>query len=328
MNKKLLAIAVASAMTASVAQADVKLSGGLQAELASIGGDTGKTGLTMGDVTTQKGNMGSFGASWTDGDMFGKINLNTKIWGGAANGAAGIGTRDMYVGMKMGGGKVMLGTFSSAYKTTGGVKIDPFLSTGLQARSSGGGQSAGSGGYVTAIGYRAKMGALNVALDFAPEMVVCAGATACAGPSTSHLGLGVSMDAGPANVFVAIDDFKGATDGADNTANTADDDEKTSATKVGAKMKMGNMNLAVQVEMNQKAYNNSLEDNTIFASLSMPMGGMTLGAWVGINKDTSLAVGVKKALSKKSMAYAGFRSTGFGDGKSATGITAGLRTKF
>ncbi len=328
MNKKVLAIAVVAAMSASAAQADVKWGGALQAELASLGGDAGTTGLGFGDTFYGGGNKGGLAVSWKDGDAFGKIGFNVSIGGGTTKSFVNK-PRDMFVGLKIGPGKVQLGRHSSLYKVTGGVKIDPFLSTGLQARSNGG-QSAGQNGYISSARYSMKAGAVKFGVDFSPELIASPdGETAAGLGKTARLGIAASMDIGSVNVFFATDNHQ-------HKPSTQASPE--SITKFGAKMKVGKMKLALQVESGLKAAGvktvkpgaDGVDDTLTFVSLSMPMGGMTLGAWVGIadKNGTSLSVGVKKSLSKKSMIYGGFRSTGHSTDKSSTAILAGLRTGF
>ncbi len=311
----LLALLFISANT----YADVKLIGGLQAEVANISGDTtGTKGFAIGDTTSGKENYGYLGVKWEDGDVFGKarfrINISENNQGNPD--AAAIGTRDMYIGMQLADAKLLAGTFASAYKVTGGKNIDPFYATGLQAREKGGGMSDGQSDYITAISYRTKMAGLNIKMDYAPSRVFSSDATKTTTTGEREkISFGVSMDFGDVTAFFAVDDFKSDTAG-----------EK--ATKLGAKVKISNARLAAQIEANQKKYDSALADTTTFVSVSVPVGGVTFASWLGINKDTSLAIGIQKALSRKSMVYTGYRNTGHGSGKSTSVFLAGLRTAF
>ncbi len=306
-------------LSVSNSYADVKLIGGLQAEVANISGDTtGAKGFAIGDTTSGKENYGYLGVKWKDGDVFGKVRLRVNVSANTQSSpdTAAIATRDMYIGMQLADAQLLAGTFASAYKVTGGKNIDPFYATGLQAREKGGGMSDGQSDYITAISYRTKMAGLNIKMDYAPSRVFSSDATKTAVTGgREKISFGISMDFGDVTAFFAVDDFKSDTAG-----------EK--ATKLGAKIKISNVRLAAQIEANQIKYDSALADTTTFVSVSVPVGGVTFASWLGINKDTSLAIGIQKALSRKSMVYTGYRNTGHSSGKSTSAFLAGLRTAF
>lgn len=143
MQKKLLAIAVGATMVAApmFAQADVKIKGKIQVELANIdGGDQLDGTSTYDGVTVQGDNNGM--SRWM-------IDASKDL----GNGLKAIGrvswqinpsnnfdqrNRDQYVGLAGGFGAVVLGRLPTPYKMNGGVKWDPYVASFMQARQAGG----------------------------------------------------------------------------------------------------------------------------------------------------------------------------------------------
>jgi hypothetical protein len=298
-------IAVALPLQAS---ADVKWGGRLQVEFASTDDNTAaESGLQMGDTYYNGGNASYLGATFSDGDAFGKINLNFNHYKGESS----PGLRDLYIGTKVGPGKLMMGSFSTAYKTAGGVKYDPFVATGLQARGNGGQSGAGQNSYITAVGYSAKMAGVKVNVNYLPAMNSTAGVEADAQMSAS-----VTYGFGGGEVFFATDDkARGAHTGS----------------KVGGKYAMGETSLRVQYEM----ADTDTDADILFVGAEHKLAGMTVGGWYGMSTTgtadaiSSLAVGVKKSMGKKTSAYAGFKSEGAaGDGDAQTALVVGMRTGF
>ncbi len=179
MKKNMIALAVAGALVAPVAMAEVSVSGGLQAELVQIGGDGGQpNGLYAADgFEVGKENGGSFGflKFAASEDLGGGLkalavyNFNINVGDGAGGGlATGSATdpnnsaqRDAYVGLSGGLGTVLAGTLSTPYKSST-VGYDPFLMSSFQARGSYG-MSGLHNGYVS--------NALAYANSFAGGMV-------------------------------------------------------------------------------------------------------------------------------------------------------------
>jgi len=145
MKKNMIALAVAGALVAPVAMADVTVSGGLQAELVQIGGNGSQpNGLYAADAfQTGKENSGNYGFlkfSATEdlgGDMkaLAVYNLNANV---GDSSKAGLDTREAYVGLSAGAyGAVLAGTLPTPYKSST-VGWDPMLATSFQARGNGG----------------------------------------------------------------------------------------------------------------------------------------------------------------------------------------------
>ena len=159
MKKSVIAAAVAAVLAVPVvAMADVTVSGGLQAELRSVGGDGTNGALPTGLYATDGGQAGNQnGGNWgflkfSASEDLGNGLKALAMWDGAVNiGAANGGTnnggmtgRDAYVGLAGGWGAGLAGTLSSPYKaSTGGW--DPVGTTSLQARGNGGLSAAQNG---------------------------------------------------------------------------------------------------------------------------------------------------------------------------------------
>lgn len=154
MNKKLLTAAVGAALVAGpmyAAQADVKVYGQVQAEVASIDASdfqvdptvlapgltvkgTGFDGITEED--RNRGRAGIFATEDLGGGLKGIAKVEWKLdttQGGAPN-----GNREAFVGLQGNWGTFMAGSLKSPYKYTGGAAYDPFIASTLEARGNGG----------------------------------------------------------------------------------------------------------------------------------------------------------------------------------------------
>ena len=146
MNKKLIALAVAAGMAAPmVASAEATVYGRVYAEIASESTkpDSGdSTSLITQDDNQGHGRVGFKFSEDLGGNLsaFGKYEMQVDINDTQAAGGCGEQRcqRDSFVGLKGGWGALSAGRYNGAYKTTGGVKYDPFVATGLQARGNGG----------------------------------------------------------------------------------------------------------------------------------------------------------------------------------------------
>jgi len=180
MNKKLLAVAVGAALSASpmLVQAanltvagssdevkhpvGLQIGGMVQVEIANEEAEqTSAAGVitNVGDQTTVEDN--SRGRFWiaADEDLGGGMRAMAHFefrvdttgvcgleTGGAACTANAQNTREKWVGLKTGAGTVKLGSVRSPYKYAGGVLWDAFVTTNLEARGNGG-MSAGTFGH-------------------------------------------------------------------------------------------------------------------------------------------------------------------------------------
>ena len=94
MNKKLIAIAIATAMAAPVAMADVKLSGRVSYQYTNVDTDTAAEDVRSLNDDNGHGRI-QFDA--TSGNVFGRVARNTS--------ALGFSAREQYIGYKLDGGK-------------------------------------------------------------------------------------------------------------------------------------------------------------------------------------------------------------------------------
>lgn len=153
MNKKLLAMAVSTAMFAPVAaQADVKLYGIAQVEYNVEDRDC--PGCDSVQSVDDDGGRSRIGVKFTEklgGGLtaFGKFEWALDPADHASSGASdSLSGRDQFVGIKGSWGSFSAGSHHAPYKTAGGVKWDPWAATHLQARRAGGMTGgAGIGGH-------------------------------------------------------------------------------------------------------------------------------------------------------------------------------------
>ncbi len=155
MNKKIITLAVGAVMGAAPmvgAQADVKVYGQAQAQVYRA--DNGPNTVTLQNDNGGRGRLGflfneKLGNGLTSfGKMEFQVDINdsysagcksvTKTSGGTGIVGEQTCMRDAFVGIKGGFGSIAGGSFHGAYKTAGGVKYDPFVTTALQARGNGG----------------------------------------------------------------------------------------------------------------------------------------------------------------------------------------------
>lgn len=141
MNKKIIAMAVAGALVAPLAQAEVTVGGRMYIEYQNGTDETNPayapSNGAYATVTDDQGIGRIFIKASEDlGNgmtMYGKQEMSYQM-GTSATGAK-FGMRDGYVGIKGGFGDFAMGDFVGAYATT---NIDAFTGTGLEARGNGG----------------------------------------------------------------------------------------------------------------------------------------------------------------------------------------------
>lgn len=151
MNKNLLSIAIAAALVAPLtAQAEVKLSGTIQAEVGSVEYGVGdRQTITDSDITGN-GSPNKF-----------KLDISEKLGGGltgfarldwefdtfnSANDDENFKNREKYIGLKGSMAHLKMGRIQGIYKTSS-LGYDKWGSTSLQARNGGGGMSGGNFGH-------------------------------------------------------------------------------------------------------------------------------------------------------------------------------------
>ena len=344
MKKKLIALAIAGAMTAPMAaMADVKISGQLQTQLVSAGGsDAGAKGLYMSDggmIENQRaGNWGalSVNASHDLGNgmkALASYGFNISTQNGIGNSA--IGTRQAYVGLAGDFGAVLAGRMNHPYKTAT-IGWDPFVATFMQARGNG-----GMGGGAAGALYGAETNnALAYAGTFGGVRVVAALVVDDADDTTNDktvgnhgMAISVNVPVGPVEIALAHADLSENQTFSNQylAAFGSPQVKDLSATKIGVKYSAGDLTVAAQYEM----FDEGLGDgNAMFVTGSYKMGANTISASVGMEDDdlrdgTYMAVGVSHAMSSQASVFAGFRASDLLDGEYKTNaVGAGLRVRF
>jgi predicted porin len=314
MKKNVIALAVAAALAAPLAaQAEVSVTGGLQAELAIVGGD-GTAGVPKGMYAMDgmeygKENSGNYGylkfAASEDlgGGMkaLAVYNMQTAVDDVLA-------TRDAYVGLTGGFGTVLAGKLATPYKSST-VKWDPFLATTAQARGSFGMSTLHNGYVNNAVAYANKFGPAT----FVAAIVLDEAADPTDGTKTNGkngVSLSVNAPVGPVEVAVAYLDVSEMGGGAKNAT----------AVKVGVKWTAGAITVAGQYEALDKGLGTSDNgDNDLYLTGSYAMGANTVSAGFGQNvvktsgasdkTNTYMAVGVKHAFSKTTSVHAVYRAS-------------------
>jgi len=266
MNKKILSLAVAAAFAAPMAaQADVAVNGafgmGMWSTNESLAGSGGSAsgGITGGDLGTSKLEI-----NVKDGDAVAKVafNLDNML----NTGAAPASNRELFGGVKLGGGTLTFGRLANAYAGT--LKVDTHTADFLEARKNKGGVSKVSSFVSGLVGYAGSAGDVSYNVQYGPSDVDTTGA------SQNFIAAGVKFKAGGATIGVG---YQG-----DNNSKTT--------TGIMAKMKFSDVSLGVSYENADGAYmaggTAGTSENVIFADASMPMGNGTVGVGLGSNTDT------------------------------------------
>ena len=320
MKKNVIALAVAAALAAPLAaQAEVTVSGGLQAEVAFVGGDgagmSGKGVYAMDSSEYGAESGGSYGfLKFSASEDLGGGMKALAMWNGVTNvgdgtAAGGITGRDSYVGLTGGFGTVLAGTLSTPYKSST-VKWDPFLMTAAQARGAYG-MSGLHNGYVSnALAYANKFGPVTlvaaVVLDESSD-----GVDSTNGNHAKSFSLNAPV--GPVEVafaYIDLTDFGGASGSWD----------KATATKLGVKWTSGAITVAGQYEMLDAGLGTSDDgDNDLYVTASFAAGANTFSAGVGQNTvktagasdetNSYVALGVNHAFSKSTSAHVVYRAS-------------------
>ena len=363
MHKKLLTVAISAAISsmAVTAQADVKVYGRVQAEVAGLKNKI--TNVTKTDVIDNGG--GTLGVS-ADEDLgsgmkgIGKVEYQINTAGDSCpttttvSGAVTTvstasgqctsdsslkGDREMFVGLQGGFGTLRLGRVNSPYKLTG-VALDPFVTTVLQARGNGGMSASGplnthSSGYVNnGIVYNMpKFGGVGFDVYVSPDTQ---------NNTSGDLSAAVTWAGGPVSIFVVHNLDENANGGTATTTSSGNNTFDSKATKVGGQFKFGAAgSLALQFEqLDSGASGAGAETEFMFVGYQIPIGKLTPAIQVGLSTiDTATetettygALGVRYNFSKTFSTYGGYRMTKTEVGSATTtdqeAYTVGLRKDF
>ena len=323
MNKKLIAIAVASVMAAPVAMADIKISGRIAQDFTVQSED----GVDPDVTGWSDSGHGRIQFDGTAGNAYARYALDTRGTGGTHS------TRQNYIGYKFGGGTALqAGRMETAGKN---LEKDPYIATFLETRATvahvNTANNYGSNGFVNNL-LELKMKAGNAKIKLQYD----ASENGANSSNDGHIGLSVAGKAGSVNYWASYN--TGSADGiSDPLVNYA----SQSNIKVGGAMKFGK----VKVTLNYTAMDKDIATAEDSATDSIALGAnMSFGN--GLSGDVTYAVrggdvtaddaeflrvAVMKKLGKKVAIYGGYTSTDYDDA-SANGDTdefgVGMVVKF
>jgi len=347
MNHTLATMVAITFLTPLVVQADVKFSGAVQAEIASVKqGDNNERKTVTSDV---------LGTSHLNGGPNNiKFRFNEKLGNGLSvygqyrtifNTFTGskVGQSETFIGLKGSHVHAQFGRISGAYKIRLG-KLDPFVGTALQARGLGGGMTGNRmGGGERAIkgefGHSSQVSnALELGVKYSGLSFLLQGAFDDDDDNgEGNAGLfEVRYATTNWSLFVAgaYNDFGDITESMTNGNN---DDDKGSNLKIGGTAKFAGLEIAAQYEKaDLGTFDGSQGAEYIFASALYRINNVSLGTWVGgyasdvENEDAlSFVVGTKYHFSKRTTLYAGYRDTDSDNNvRDEDVFTLGLRHNF
>ncbi|MDM8548023.1 porin [Candidatus Venteria ishoeyi] len=334
MNKNLLSLAIIAAMSAPLAaQAEIKLSGTLQAEVGS---------LEVGNGDRQTVTSNTIGGHGSPNKM--RFDVSHKLGGGLtaiarmdwsfgafgnSGGASNFTNREKYVGLKASMAYFKMGRLQGLYKTST-LGYDKWAGTGLQARHGGGGMSGGAYGHT---------GFINNALE--------------AGFKASGFKGGLQYVAGEndgneGSYLGALQYGNKAWEVTASAAHLNNDANNTDGTnwKLAGKAKFGKMYMALHYEsvelgdhnMGIAAKSDGVDSTDyLMGQIGYSIGRIDLNAWVaGIKAGdnagsdaTSYSLGAKYNFSKKANVYAGWhKADSDNDAIDNEAFIAGMRVGF
>ena len=278
MNKKILSLAVAAVVAAPFAApitaqaADVSVNGAYSMAMFNTDEDLSvTTGIGTGSGKAGGGLYGGdFGISKVEfnvksGDAFAKIatSIVSNTGGLCVTGSC---VREVMAGVKVGGVDVILGRQANMYNN--GVKVDTMTGTFMEARKHPGGVAKVPSFVGGLLGVSGKAGEVSYGVQYGPEYSDSYSQT---NPIYAH----VNFKAGPAAIGIG---YQG-------------DPAGNATTGASAKMKFGDVAVAVSLESADGAYvgggTTGTASSIVFADVSMPLGGGTVGLGLGNNTDQS-----------------------------------------
>ena len=317
MNNKLIALAVAGALTAPMmaAEAAPTVYGRMAVEWAQ----TSNSGTSTTDkdylVDNKAGQFGFKGSEDLGGGLKAIYKMEFGIETTEDAGANGIFGRESMIGLKIGKQhSVIMGSIKSPYKYAGGVKYDSFAATTLQAREgstnvggSGGGMSGGSlghGGFLTnSVGYIGKFKPVTVSLatsgfDDATNDAPVAAFSVKAKVSAFEFGIAaISQDSCIATAST--------TDNC-NSKGTNPDTPETESTKLFGSWSSGQHTVRLQVEgkeVTPAAGGTSTDTDYAYVNYQFKMGKHLVDVAVGEKDDTRATSGTDEDWSRLAYAY-------------------------
>ncbi|VAW75071.1 hypothetical protein MNBD_GAMMA12-766 [hydrothermal vent metagenome] len=319
MNKKLLVVAVGSALAMPIAvNAKVVVYGHAQVEVGNI--DNGTTDNNF-SRDAARGRIG-FKASEKLGNgmiAFAKFEFRTDTSDGQV-GSGLLGAREQVVGLKGGFGTIELGRLKQPYKYLGGVLYDPFVATTLEARGNGaqsldelGNQAFGHSAFLSnSIAWKSRnFNGLSIwaLISIDEEDTTASG-------SDGDYSIGIQYKSGPLELGVVT---------------ISNDDTSSDAVKFFGQYKWGNHKFSGSFE----TLDLGASDTTVyFAGYQLRSGNNVFVAQLGstdpdVGVETDYyAIGMIHNLSKKTRLFGGFRNTDIDGGVETDVISLGLRVIF
>ena len=340
MNKKIIAIAIATAMAAPVAMADIKITGQIGASLTSsdkntaAGVETSKSSREMADYGLSKVTIDG-----TSGDAYARVGMDIRPIMVAGSPAG----RDFYLGYKFGATTVQAGRMASA---AAGLEGDKYNATFLQQRRTSAVATtcnACNDSFLAnpVLQIKTKVGGATVNLQLDPG-------ENNSNAKTGYVGLSVKGKAGPLGYFASYNNGSGTKShtaavtgvtGVQGTGTTADTVNvtavtegsstlKTVNTKFGASMKFGAAKATVYAT---NADNEGVKTSAAALLADMSFGsGLSGGIGYGQNKDkdTWTRLAVTKSLSKGAALFGGVTSKKANGGTTNQVVGFGMKVKF
>ncbi len=316
MNKKIIAIAIASAMAAPVAMADVKVSGRVGGHLTSVpkGGSHG-VDTTKGSIDFGDNGQGRLQFDGTVGNAFARVAIDIRNMQGGLTSVPG---REIMAGYKLGGGSsIAMGRMAGAAKN---LEKDPYIATFLQVRNTWAeavtAKQFGSSSFIgSLIQYKAKLGGANMTVQLDPTSNSNTSANA------GHFGVAFSGKAGGVNWWASYNNGKA------KGAGTATDAQHTNA-KIGGSMKMGNMKVTLNVT-DSSVPGNKTTATTAWVDFGLGNGSSAnVGFSANGDKGTWARLAYNKKLNKGTNVYVGLVNTTPKSGTADTVIGGGMTVKF
>lgn len=306
MNKKIIAIAIATAMAAPVAMADVKLSGRVGIDFTNKDTDG-----SANDVRDLKDNAASrFQFDGTSGNAYARIAYDARK-------DKNLGQRENYLGYKLGGGmSIQVGRMATAAKN---AEKDPYITTFLETRGSIANSFTsniyGSNSFVdNLVQFAFKAGSANVKIQYDPTEYSPKDGTK--GNQSGHIAIGVSGKSGPVAWHASYNN--GSADGDNRAASYG----SQSNIKLGGSMKFGTVKASLNYTSMDKDAATAAEGNatdSIFVDANIGMGkGLSANIGLGVRSGDVTAddadylrLAVTKKLAKGVKVYGGYTSTDY-----------------
>ena len=319
MNKKIIAIAIASALAAPVAMADVTITGALGGDIVSRNDAASTTNNEVNTSATMA--MEDFGATKVEfnaktGNVFGKLGLNM---GPGATGTTLTNPtyRDYFIGYQINAAtSFQFGNMAGSAKN---LEKDQYIASFLQTRGTYAeartGSRFGSSGFMhNVLQLKMKAGPGTLVVQYDPTDNVNSS------DNEGHIGLGYSGKTGGVNFYGSYNNGTGA----DTTADQSN-------MKLGAAMKFG----AIKAGL---TYTSADTAGSVKSAISIG-GTMDLGNKLDVNvnygvttgdagEGDSLRVAVTKGLGKGAKIYGGYTSHTPDGASTQTMVGVGMGIKF